>query len=516
MKDVDSPTALRLTTSAASECCPAWSPDQRSLAFLRLVENEAVLFTIPAMGGAEERRLSLTPWFGSALSFSPDGRLLAYSDRSEPGGPFVVKLLVLATGEVRPLTTASPEFSGDAFPRFSPDGRQVVLARLSASADVAAGDVYVVPVEGGAPRQLTRDNRFLGDLDWTSDSREVLFISDRAHALRLWRVAVSGGDPVLVWPGGDPFPLNTLAEALMDPSHAFRFSAARSLNRLAVTQRAYDTNIFRFDLRSPGSPTGAPIIGSSQVDESPQVSPDGRRIAFTSMRSGHQEIWVCASDGSLCASLARTSRGGTPRWSPDGQTIAFDGWSMQNVNAEIFTIDVRTLVIRRITDDPADDVVPSFSRDGQSIYFASNRTGSWQVFRTSVVGGEARPITREGGFAAFESPSGDAVFYTRFNAPGLFRVPRDGGAERRLLDRPRCWGHWTVAPDGLFLLDSREGQKTRVEFLDFAGGTPREVATLEQRPPCAESSLTSSPDGRFLFYVGVEEGSDIARVDGFR
>lgn len=250
------------------------------------------------------------------------------------------------------------------------------------------------------------------------------------------------------------------------------------------------------------------------MDESPQVSPDGRHIAFSSMRSGHQEIWVCDSEGTACGSLVRTLNGGTPRWSPDSQSIAFDDWPSPNGHAEIFTIDVRTLVVRRVTDNDADDAVPSFSRDGQSIYFASNRTGSWEVFRTSAEGGEAQQITREGGFAAFEAPSADAVFYTKLNVPGLFRVPRAGGEERQLLDRPRCWGHFAVAPDGLYLLDSREGQKTRLEFVGFGGGTPREVATLEQRPPCPESSLASSPDGRFLLYVGVEEGSDIAGVDG--
>ena len=516
VKDVDSPTALRLTTSAASECCPAWSPDQRSLAFLRLVENEAVLFTMPAMGGTEQRRLTLTPWFGSALSFSPDGRLLAYSDRSAPGGPFIVKVLELGTGEVRSLTTASPEFSGDAFPRFSPDGRFVALARLSASRDVAAADVYVVPVEGGEPRRLTRDDRFVGDLDWTPNSRDVLFLSDRTLVPRLWRVAVVGGEPALVWPGGDPFPPNAFAEAFVDVSQAFRFSAARSLSRLALTKRVYDTYIFRLDLPTQGAPSRSPLIGSSQVDESPQVSPDGRRIAFSSMRSGHQEIWVCESDGSACGSIARTPNGGTPRWSPDSQSIVFDNWPDQYGHADIFTVDVRTLAVRRVTDNEADDQVPSFSRDGQSIYFASNRTGSWQVFRASAAGGEAQQITREGGFAAFEAPSGDEVFYTKFNVPGLFQVPRAGGTQRQLLDRPRCWGHWTVAKDGLYVLDSREGQKTRLELLDFGGGTPREVATLEQRPPCAESSLASSPDGRFLLYVGVEEDSDIVRVDGVR
>jgi hypothetical protein len=73
-----------------------------------------------------------------------------------------------------------------------------------------------------------------------------------------------------------------------------------------------------------------------------------------------------------------------------------------------------------------------------------------------------------------------------------------------------------VAPDGLYVLDSREGQNARLEFVDFTGEHRRELLTLEQRPPCAESSLAASPDGRSLLYVGVEEGSDLARVDGVR
>lgn len=513
VKDVDSANALRLTTSAASECCLAWSPDQRTIAFLRLEGSEAVLLTMPAMGGAEERRLVLTPWFGSALSYSPDGRFLAFSDRSAPGGPFVVKLLELATGVVRQLTTTSPDLSGDAFPKFSPDGRHVALARLGGSADVASADIYVVPVEGGEPRRLTRDDRFVGDLEWTPDGGSIFFFSDRTNATRLWQVALSGGDPSLVWPGGDPFPSNPFAEALTDVSFSFRFSAARSRSRLALTQRQYDTNIFRLDPRGTGIPSRQPLIGSSQVDESPQVSPDGRRIAFSSRRSGHQEIWVCGREGSPCESLARTPNGGTPRWAPDSQSIAYDEWSTESGHSAIFTIDVRTLAVRRLTSSGGDDVVPSFSRDGRSLYFASNRTGSWQVFRTSVQGGEAQQITREGGFAAFEAPRGDSIYYTKFNVPGLFQIPRTGGEERQFLDLPRCWGHWAVAPEGIYLLDAREGQRTRLQFAGFGGDTLREVAILDERPPCAESSLASSPDGRFVLWVGVEEGSDIVRVD---
>lgn len=513
VRAVGSPNDLRLTTSAASECCPTWSPDQQTVAFLRLQGSEAVLLTVPALGGPEQRRVSLTPWFGSGLSWSPDGRFIAYSDRESPSGPFVVKRFSLETREVHRITEPSATFSGDAFPKFSPDGRLVALARLGLAGDVTDADVYVVDAEGGEPRPLTQDRRFVADLDWARDGRHVLFFSNRGETVRLWKAPLARGEPSPVWPGGDPFVREGFAETMTDVSHAFRFTTARSAGRLVLTRRNYDTNIYRFDPLAPDGGSAAPFIGSSQTDESPQVSPDGKRIVFSSSRSGQQELWQCAGDGSACGALAKTPHGGTPRFSPDGRFVAFDAWSENAPQADIFTIEVNTLAVRRVTSSDADDVVPSWSRDGRSIYFSSHRTGAWQVFSTPAEGGEPRQVTHDGGFAAFETPDARAVLYTRFNAPGLFRVEKDGGPERRLLDRPRCWGHWAMAPDGVYWLDAVEGGLTHLEFLGFEGGASRRVASLRQRPPCAESSLAAFPDGRSLLYVGVEESSDIAGVD---
>src|SRR5438552_1348192 len=68
------------------------------------------------------------------------------------------------------------------------------------------------------------------------------------------------------------------------------------------------------------------LISSTRDSLAPQYSPDGKRVAFMSIRSGSEEIWICDSDGANLIQL--TSLGGpsvtTPRWSPDGTKIAFD------------------------------------------------------------------------------------------------------------------------------------------------------------------------------------------------
>jgi hypothetical protein len=70
VKVTGSSSVLRLTDSPDSECCLAWSPDLRFLAFVRLQGSQGVILTIPTGGGAERKLRGVTPWFGLSLSWS--------------------------------------------------------------------------------------------------------------------------------------------------------------------------------------------------------------------------------------------------------------------------------------------------------------------------------------------------------------------------------------------------------------------------------------------------------------
>jgi Tol biopolymer transport system component len=69
--------------------------------------------------------------------------------------------------------------------------------------------------------------------------------------------------------------------------------------------------------------------------------------------------------------------------------------------------------IRNLTKEASAEVVPSWSRDGHWVYFASDRTGDWQVWKIAGTGGTAVQVTRHGGFAALESLDGN--FCTTLN-----------------------------------------------------------------------------------------------------
>jgi eukaryotic-like serine/threonine-protein kinase len=133
---------------------------------------------------------------------------------------------------------------------------------------------------------------------------------------------------------------------------------------------------------------------------------------FGSNRSGEYEIWLADPDGAHAVQL--TSMGarmtGTPRWSPDGQTIAFD--SYLEGQPEIYVIPAAGGKPRRLTSHRANDTVPSFSADGKWIYFSSNRTGENRIWKVPASGGEAVQVTHNAGCVVFESPDAAYVYYT--------------------------------------------------------------------------------------------------------
>jgi dipeptidyl aminopeptidase/acylaminoacyl peptidase len=309
---------------------------------------------------------------------------------------------------------------------------------------------------------LTRQRLLILGLVWTRDGRSIVYGTEGG----LWSVCADGGAP---------FERVELASRGRFPS------TLGSRDRLAFMQKTDDADIYRLDLG--GSP--APLVDSTFYEHHPQYSPNGRRITFESnpMLQG-AEIWLAKIDGS---NPTRLTRGpgrsqGSPSWSPDGQVIVFDSQA-QNGHADVWTIGVSGSGLRQITHDPADDVVPSFSRDGRFVYFTSNRTGRNETWRVPAEGGAEEQVTHESSAMAFESFDGRTLYYQWGINGALLSRPTVGEEERTI--RPCVFTlAWAVAPQGLIHEDCSapgvSGSRQRnLRYWDAATGQDRQVATLD-------------------------------------
>ena len=498
----------RLTTDPAPDCCPAWSPDGKQIVFVRTDSRTDTrsIYLVSPLGGSE-RRLGDFPTAGP-LSWSPDGRWLAVGrvrakgeTTPESGG---VHLIPIGGGEPSAVTSPKPP-AQDAFPAFSPDGRTLAFATCK-SGTLAPCDVYVLGIDPGlrphgAARRLPWLPLWVDGLAWTRDGRSVL-VGSGFYDASLWRVRADGGSP--------PERVELAGRSGFAPFFA------RSQDRLGFSRRLWDPDIYRLQLG--GSPS--PLIASPSRERYAQYSPDGRRIAFQSGRSGDgEEVWLADADGS---DVTRLTRGpgvwqGSPCWSPDGRTIVFDSRSDEG-QFDIWTIGIDGAGLRQVTREPSNENLPSFSRDGRWIYFASDRTGPNEVWRVPTGGGAQEQMTYEGGWAPFDSFDGQSLYYARSESgqgPLLAR-PTSGGMERTIV---RCVNErsYAVGPGGIFYLDcAREPTSSQraLRHWDAATGQNRAIGTLEA-PVTAH--LCVSPDGRsILFDRSNASMFDLMMIENFR
>ena len=497
--------SLRLTSNPG-DCCPTWSPDGRQIAFTRYSGKELAIYIVPALGGTEHK-LYKGPanLLSDGLNWSPDGEVLAFPESDADRVRSRIALLSLTDLTIRPLTSP-PDRERDDVPAFSPDGSTVAFVRGSVGGGGA--DLLVLPAKGGEPRRLTFDNGgIIGSPAWTPDGHDIVFASQRGGLSSLWRISASGGTPQ---------PVEGVGAVACCPS------ISRKGNQLGYTSVVSSDNIWRLGLKDEKhlQDSPVPVISARGINWRPSFSPDGKKIAFESNRLGYSDIWDCDNDGSNCAQLTSLQGvAGTARWSPNGNYIAFEFHPQEHY--EIYVVEVPAGRPHLVPTFPgADNGAPNWSRDGQWIYFYSDHEkGPFQLWKVPVKGGTPVRVTRNGGVYAIESDDGHFVYYSKYEQPGIWKMPLSGGDEALVMDQPAGfrWFNWGLVRNGIYFLNFKNPPLGTIDFFEFATRKKISIFSLNKPAPDRIGGLAVSPDGRSILY-GQSESQDsyIMLVKNFR
>ncbi len=491
LKTMDSEEPLLLSSTPGVKTSPVWSPDASRIAFARRLNGRLEICLADRSDGSVRRIATLSGRRAPLLDWSPDGSLLAFSDRASPIGPQRLVLLHPKVGNRWPITDPPFGSMGDRDPVFSPDGKHLAFARYLSKREL---EIRAFSIEDRSERLLGTGFANHRGLLWKSDS-VVLAAADRGKGLSLWQLPLNGR----------PLRLRPLHES------AFDFAAGRESGEFAFAQWSFDANIQSLDLDSDteliewddASPA-EPLAPSTRWDSKPSFSPDGESVAFISSRSGRMQIWLVRSDGSHPKRLTSlTSETPTSlSWHPDSKRLAA---ALQSENgSRLVSLDVEKGRLHPLTGGILKGEAPSWSRDGEILYFASQRSGDWQVWKLSLDEGVPRQVTYRGGYAAVEDPRGDRLLFTRKGQSGLWSMPLTGGSPVQLTRdlRSQDWANWTFAPSGILYVSSGDDGGRRLRLLDDRSGEVRDLAPADGTP--YHGGLSVSPDGRRLLYVNVD------------
>jgi len=314
-------------------------------------------------------------------------------------------------------------------------------------------------------------------------------------------------------------------------------------------------------------------------DMAPRFSPDGRWIAFTSDRLGNDDVFVIPSAGGEPRQLTwysgddqalywtpdgkgiviNTNRGPLPFGSPlfvlpldggppepmnsimatagmlrqDGQMLAFNrlpasGWRKGyrgNRSADVAILNIRTGAVAEVTDTSlrnakqnVNDGFPMWGADGM-VYFASERSGTYNLWRIAPAGGEPQQVTRHttgGVFFPAISPDGRRIVYQ--NDFALWTVDVPNGQPRKLtiplafdpkeaeLEVVSADGRaegFAVAPSGSYVAVDLRGEIMIVPTEEGVGEKTQVTSS-----PWRDRYQVYSPDGKLLAYVSDETGEE--------
>lgn len=203
---------------------------------------------------------------------------------------------------------------------------------------------------------------------------------------------------------------------------------------VAPSRRRHElTDLFQWSAGRAGAASARDRLSVGRRAHSPDVSPDGRRVAYVTNRAGVTSLRTAArsSGGALeherlLVASGRDEQAFTPRFSPDGARVAYGVWRSGG-ERDLRIVELETGAFVDLWHDRALDQQPSWSPDGKTLYFTSDRSGVANVYAYELESEQLHQVTNvlTGAYYPEVSPDGRTLLYVGYGSYGfdLYAMP---------------------------------------------------------------------------------------------
>jgi len=471
---------------------PAFSPEGDMIAF-RSERDGGGIFLMGSTGESV-RRLTKE---GFNPSWSPDGQHIVYASEGIVHPFSRATVSSLWTVDVRD-GTSKKLYDGDGVqPRWSPDGARIIFWGLPTG--TGQRELFDIPAGGGTPVRLTDNDAIDWNPVWSADGKKIYFLSDRGGTMNVWTMTASGGTP-------SPITVPAL--------NCTWLTVSPDGKRLLYLSTELRGNIYRnaldpetVTLRGPA----IPVTEGSKEFKHLNVSPDGGSLSF-SIVGVREDIGVMGADGTGFRKLTNdVAKDRGPRWSPDGKKIAF--YSTRSGTYQIWLVNPDGSGFQQVTDDPRGVIYfPVWAADGAGFYGTQDSLLQYVEVRGGKFPVKPRilPPYREGGTVYPSSVRSDGkVIVCGVTLPdgayaGIALYDVGKSTYRKVLDDGQ---------NPVWLADNRRIlfiKDLQLSVLDTETGTVRPIEGIPLfAAPVDDNQFSISPDNSVLFYVKKEAESDI-------
>ncbi|PSQ65349.1 MAG: hypothetical protein BRD32_04560, partial [Bacteroidetes bacterium QH_2_64_74] len=178
---------LQLSADSTTDWSPAWSPEERFVAYVQSVDETHRVSIVPSIGGQPSVTLTLRRRDIESLAWLPSSsrRTLVVSAQRQPHQAFGLSKYFPDADSLASLTSPPLWSAGDRDPVPSPDGSQIAFVRGTVQ---GVEDIFVVPAGGGTPTQVTTDSTAIDGVAWGAEGSSLIYAAERGGVSGLWSV----------------------------------------------------------------------------------------------------------------------------------------------------------------------------------------------------------------------------------------------------------------------------------------------------------------------------------------